>query len=133
MRWQQVHLDPCPIPARLHHREWSRYVLTLPLLNDGRIAFGHLRARPQKAVVERFSPDHGVSRGEFRLVDNQATIVWPHAPWRRLEGVRVYADRFVAGENIALRPGHGPIRLYEVSLAVPRTIQQAEQAISLQG
>lgn len=119
MLWSQISLKPCSFQARHGQLEGCQLTLALPLVADGRIAWGLLRHASAKATVECRSSQGSSTRGKMRVVDHVCQIDWPQDAPEAMPRIRVTAPRFRLGDVICLRPDDGPISLFRVCEAEP--------------
>jgi hypothetical protein len=83
-------------------------------MSDGRVAIYELIDRRRQAVVSCELPEGGVILGALQLHDKQCVFTWDQENDPELSQVRLYAENFLVGGIVALRPGHGPAKLFEV-------------------
>ena len=115
MRWSRITLDPVCAREPGYASLSPRYVIDLPIISDGRIAFHELAANTQHARVEVRPHEGGTIIGTVVVRDNQCLCVWPHDPDETLPQVRLSGASFHPGGTVTLRPGFGPAQLFEVT------------------
>lgn len=114
MLWTRIGLEPCEPQLLKRGGRWFVYDLSLPLINDGRIALTHLLKDREQATARRFDAAGEALDGRVRSIDGQWSMVW-EAPQRRLPiVVRFFGLRFLEGDQIAIRPPDSVIALYQV-------------------
>ena len=119
MLWTTIRIEPRKVRARSRLDEACCFLLRLPIISDGRVAFAHLMRHPQEAVVERCVPGRRSHRGSIQLIDNQWTCVWDEDARREFTSFRLVGARFSLGDTVGLRPEGGAMSLYEVCEACP--------------
>ena len=97
----------------------SRFTLTLPLIGDGRPAWGQLRDDAGRASVEWSAEGHGSTTGRLHLVDNVCLIRWTPDSAPPLPAIKLTAPRFNPGDTVCLRPLGEPVCLYRVTRTCP--------------
>ena len=114
MNWKSIGIEPSEASPTRSSGSQASFVLNLPLLIDGRIAFTRLRTEPDEAQVQRFSPGGGMANGHVRYVDGHWTFVWA-AQWRpELPVTRLSGRRFFIGDKVMLRPARNSVVIYRV-------------------
>jgi hypothetical protein len=110
----RIRIEPCRFSDRRSQLDDCHFTLDLPLVDDGRMALGLLRAHSAAGAVEHCRAGAGCFRGILKVVDNVCRIVWTDDPHCSLPKIRVSGDRFTLGDVVCLRPDNGPLRLFRV-------------------
>lgn len=114
MLWTRIGLEPCDPQLLKRGGQWFVYDLSLPLINDGRIAMTHLLKNPEQATARRLDLAGGQLEGRIRSVEGQWSMVWdlPERSFPYI--VRFFGRRFLEGDRVAVRPANSVIAFYKV-------------------
>lgn len=110
MFWMAVTIEPYDDERRA---ALPCYILRVPVLPDGRLAFRSLRDAPERARVWRCEQDGARQPGRLQLVDFQWICTW-EGPGEQVD-MRLVGASFGPDDVIGVRPGNGPLTVYRVS------------------
>lgn len=114
MVWMTVRIEPEQVGACI--AALPSYVLCIPVLPDGRLAFRHLLATPDRAQVWHCDGSGERRPGRLRLVDYQWTCTWEAghglAP---LPDLRLIGASFAPDDLVGVRPRDGTLTVYRVN------------------
>jgi hypothetical protein len=124
MVWMTVRIEPEPVGARV--AALPSYILCIPVLPDGRLAFRQLLAAPDRARVWYCASSGERRSGQLRLVDYQWTCSWETGPGLvPLPDLRLIGGSFAPDDIVGVRPRNGTLAVYRVNGRVALTPEPA--------